>query len=107
MRTTCKPCGLFGRLLWRLRVDGDTARTREAFDAAFRANPHVVSYLLDPDSLPFDRAPHFALRSREEAAYVAEMLADAFAATDGALAWLPAQARAFSVPTPIRGRRGR
>src|SRR5262252_5515969 len=70
----------YGRLLWQLRVDGDTARTRAAFDAALRANPHVVPLLLDPDSLPFDRPPHFALRSREEAAYVAEALADAFAA---------------------------
>ena len=32
----------FGRLLWQLRVDGDTARTRAAFDAALRANPHGV-----------------------------------------------------------------
>jgi hypothetical protein len=53
----------------------------------------VVPYLLDLEPLPFDRPPHFALRSREEAAYVAETLADAFAATDGALAWLAAQAR--------------
>ena len=65
-----------------------------AFDAAFQANPYVVSYLLDPDSIPFDRPPHFALRSRQEAAYVAETLADAFAATEGALEWLATQAEA-------------
>ena len=93
----------YGRLLWRLRVDGGTARTRAAFDAAIQANPYVVSYLLDPDSIPFDRPPHFALRSREEAAYVAETLADAFAATDGALEWLATQAP----PSPSRPRRGR
>jgi tetratricopeptide (TPR) repeat protein len=57
----------YGRLLWQFRVDGGTARTRVAFDAAIRANPYVVPYLLDPDSIPFDRPPHFALRSREEA----------------------------------------
>jgi hypothetical protein len=34
----------------------------------------MVSYLLNPDSIPFDRPPHFALQSREEAAYVAETL---------------------------------
>jgi hypothetical protein len=79
--------------LWQFRVDGDTARTREAFDVAVRANPYVVPYLLDPDSIPFARPPRFALRSREEAAYVAETLADAFAATDGALPWLAAQTR--------------
>ncbi|MGH9204842.1 MAG: hypothetical protein ACRD2A_26755, partial [Vicinamibacterales bacterium] len=96
---------LYGRLLWRLRVDGGTARTRVAFDAAIRANPYVVPYLLDPDSIPFDRPPHFALRSRDEAAYVAETLADAFAATGGALEWLAAQWRSSS--RPRRGRRGR
>jgi tetratricopeptide (TPR) repeat protein len=96
----------YGRLLWQLRVNGDTARTRAAFDAALRANPHVVPYLLDPESLPFDRPPHFALRSREEAAYVAETLADAFAATDGALAWLAAQApRSLRRPPHARRRR--
>jgi tetratricopeptide (TPR) repeat protein len=81
----------YGRLLWEFRVGGDTVRTREAFDAAIRANPFVVPYLLDHDSIPFDRPPHFALRSREEAAYVADTLADAFAATHGALEWLAAQ----------------
>lgn len=96
----------FGRLLWQLRVDGDTVRTRAAFDAAIRANPYVVPYLLAPDSLPFDRPPHFALRSREEAAYVAETLADAFAATDGALTWLAAQAR-HSPPRRPQARRRR
>jgi tetratricopeptide (TPR) repeat protein len=93
----------YGRLLWQLRVDGGTARTRAAFDAAFQANPYVVSYLLDPDSIPFDRPPHFALRSRAEAAYVAETLADAFAATEGALEWLATQAP----PSPSRPKRGR
>ena len=87
-------------MLWRLRVDGGTARTRAAFDAAIQANPYVVSYLLDPDSIPFDRPPHFALHSREEAAYVAETLVDGFAATDGALEWLATQAP----PSPrVRG----
>lgn len=96
----------YGRLLWQFRVGGDTARTREALDAAIRANPFVVPYLLDPHSIPFTRPPHFALRSREEAAYVADTLADAFAATDGALAWLAALARRS--PSRPRGkRRGR
>jgi tetratricopeptide (TPR) repeat protein len=95
----------YGRLLWRLRVDGATARTRAAFDAAIHANPYVVSYLLDPDSIPVDRPPHFALRSREEAAYVAETLADAFTATDGALEWLAAQSSRPSGPGRRRRRR--
>jgi hypothetical protein len=37
--------------------------------------------------------PHFALGSREEAAYVAETLGAAFAETEDALAWLETQAR--------------
>jgi tetratricopeptide (TPR) repeat protein len=96
----------YGRLLWQFRNGGDTARTREAFEAAIRANPFVVPYLLNPDAIPLTRPPHFALRSREEAAYVAETLADAFAATDGALAWLAAQARR-SPPRPGGQRRRR
>jgi tetratricopeptide (TPR) repeat protein len=93
----------YGRLLWRFRVEGGTARTRAAFDAAIGANPYVVPYLLDPDSMPFDRPPHFALRSREEAAYVADTLVGAFAATAGALEWLAAQPRR----PPSRPRGGR
>lgn len=93
----------YGRLLWRFRVDGPTVRTRTALDAAVLANPYVVSYLLHPDSIPFHRPPHFALRSRQEAAYVAEALAGAFAATDGALEWLAAQ----SLRSPSRPGRGR
>lgn len=96
----------YGRLLWRLRADGGSPETRAAFDAAIQANPYVVSYLLDPDSIPSDRPPHFALHSREEAAYVAETLADAFAATDGALEWLAAQKWRFPSRS-TRGRRGR
>jgi hypothetical protein len=84
---------------------GGTARTRAAFDAAILANPYVP-YLLHPDSIPFDRPPHFALRSREEGAYVADTVADAFAATDGALDWLAAQA-SRSPSRPGRRRRDR
>lgn len=64
---------------------------------------YVVPYLLDPGSIPFDRPHYFSLQSREEAAYVAETLADAFAETDGAREWLAAQARR----RPSRSRRGR
>jgi tetratricopeptide (TPR) repeat protein len=82
---------LHGRLLWRYRGDGDTESTREAFAAAVGANPHVVKYLLDPDAMPDPDAPAFELGSREEAAYVADALVDAFESTAGALEWLAAQ----------------
>jgi hypothetical protein len=47
----------------------------------------VIGYLLDPESMPW-RAPHFTLGSKEEAAYAADELLDAFEQTDGALEWL-------------------
>jgi hypothetical protein len=94
----------YGRLLWQFRIEGGTARTRVAFDAAIRANPCALSYLLGPDPIPFDRPPHFALGSREEAAYVADTLTDAFAAT--APGWLAAQPRR-SPSRPRGGRRKR
>ena len=104
-RTTCRPCGRTAVCCGDCASTAARPDTRAALDAAIQANPYVVSYLLDPDSIPFDRPPHFALRSREEAAYVAETLADAFAATDGALEWLAAQTSRFP-SRPRRGRRG-
>ncbi len=83
----------YSRLLWHLRVHGDAPDTRAACQAAIAANPHVVSYLLEPESLPFARPPRFALGSRDEAAYVAETLETAFMTTPGALEWLQAQPR--------------
>jgi tetratricopeptide (TPR) repeat protein len=82
----------YGRLLWRYRSEGDTESTREAFTLAVGANPHVVKYLLDPDAMPSPDAAAFELGSREEAAYVADALLDAFESTEGALEWLAAQA---------------
>jgi tetratricopeptide (TPR) repeat protein len=97
----------YGRLLWRYRTEGDATGTREAFSSAVIANPHVVNYLLDPDSMPSDQAPSFALGSREEAAYVADTLGHAFVSTDGALEWLAAQMSRSRRTRPGRGRRGR
>jgi tetratricopeptide (TPR) repeat protein len=79
--------------LWRTSVVGIPCRRRRGPNARGirRRYTRVVPYLLDHDSIPFDRPPHFALRSREEAAYVADTLADAFAETRGALEWLAAQ----------------
>jgi hypothetical protein len=78
----------YARVLWRFRTEGDTAPTRAALDNALKANAHVVKYLVDPESMPFERPPHFALGSKEEAAYVAESLGDAYEATAGATSWL-------------------
>jgi hypothetical protein len=39
-----------------------------------------------------ERAPHFALGSKEEAAFAADELLDAFEQTDAALEWLQARA---------------
>lgn len=102
----------YARGLWRFRTEGDTARTRAALDEARHANPHVVQYLLSPESTPLDRPAHFALRSKDEAVYVAEMLGDAFDATPGAASWLRSQtssrrARARTSKRPGRGSRRR
>ena len=58
----------YARVLWLFRTDGDTPRTHAALGAARRVNPHVVKYLVNPDSVPFERPPHFALGSKDEAA---------------------------------------
>jgi tetratricopeptide (TPR) repeat protein len=76
------------RVLWRFRTEGDTARARATLDDAIRINAHVVEYLFDPDSLPLHRPPHFALGSREEAAYAAEALVEAYESTSGVMSWL-------------------
>lgn len=78
----------YARTLWLLRTAGDTPGTQASLDEAIRANPHVVKYLLKPESLPELRPPHFALGSKDEAAYVADELIDAFETTAGALPWL-------------------
>jgi tetratricopeptide (TPR) repeat protein len=83
----------YARVLWSFRTDGDTPRTRAALDAARRVNPHVVKYLVNPDSVPFNRPSHFALGSKDEAAYVADELGPAYSTTAGATSWLRSQTR--------------
>jgi tetratricopeptide (TPR) repeat protein len=83
----------YARVLWLFRTDGNTPRARSALDAARRVNPHVVKYLVNPDSVPLHRPPHFALGSREEAAYVADELGPAYSMTAGATAWLQSSTR--------------
>lgn len=95
----------YARALWRFRTEGDTARARAALAEARHANPHVVKYLLDPDSIPLERPPHFALGSRDEGAYVADALDDAFEMTAEAAAWL--RARTSSRRGRTAGRPGR
>jgi len=85
------PMWPYARLLVRYRLEGDTESTRAAFAAAVAANPHVAKYLLDPDAMPDPDAPSSASGSREDAAYVADGLLDAFAATEGVLGWMAAQ----------------
>jgi tetratricopeptide (TPR) repeat protein len=83
----------YARVLWLFRTDGDSPRTSAALDEARRINPHVVKYLVNPDSLPFDRPAHYALGSKDEAAYVAEELCQAYSTTAGATSWLRSQTR--------------
>ena len=89
----------YGLALWHFRRDSDSPRARGALATAFKANPHVADYLLDPDSSPFGGS-HFALGSAEEGAYAAEALIEAFVMTPGALDWLRRHR-----PPPSRDRR--
>lgn len=83
----------YARVLWRFRTEGDTPRTRAAFAEARRINAHVAKYLIDPETLPFEQPAHFALGSKEEAAYVAGELGLAYSTTAGAMSWLRSQTR--------------
>jgi tetratricopeptide (TPR) repeat protein len=78
----------YARVVWSFRKEGDTAGSRATLADAVGANPQVTKYLLDPESIPLDRPPYFALGSREEAWYVAEELGDLYEATPGLPAWL-------------------
>ena len=98
----------YAQALRAFQVDGDSASARAALRDAVRINPHVSRYMLDPDALPPDAPPHFALGSREEAAYVAEGLHAAYDATPGALSWIQAVgARLDRRPRRSRERRSR
>jgi len=77
----------YARALWTFRTQGDSNAAREALQEATRKNRHVIRYLLEPDTMP-ERAPHFALGSKEEAAFAATELLAAFEETEGALEWL-------------------
>lgn len=82
----------YARALWLFRMQNDSTAARAALQEATRINRHVVAYLLDPDSIPW-LPSHFALGSREEAAYVADALIEVFEQTDGALEWIDIHAR--------------
>ncbi|MGE5242991.1 MAG: DUF6930 domain-containing protein [Betaproteobacteria bacterium] len=91
----------YAQALRTFQAEGDTERARDVLATAVRANPHVVGYLLDSEAIPQIAPPHFALGSRDEAAFVAEHLAAAFDASPGAHAWIRRGAR------DRRGARGR
>ena len=80
----------YAQALLLFRAEGNGAPARAALTNALRVNPHVATYLLDPERLPVHSPPHFALGSAEEGAVVAEGLLEAFEGTPGAPAWLQA-----------------
>jgi hypothetical protein len=82
----------YGRVLSLFRA-GDLQAAGAALTDALRANRHVPGYLKDPDEMPATDIPGFALGSREEAAYAAFELMDAWDDTPGALDWLEKAAR--------------
>lgn len=92
----------YAQALLLFRAEGDTTPARAALTNALRVNPHAAKYLLNPERVPIDRPPHFALGSAEEGASVAEGLHAAFECTPGALAWLRVNAAHTSRPRPRR-----
>jgi tetratricopeptide (TPR) repeat protein len=99
----------YAQALRAFQVEADGPRARAALDNAVRTNPHVIGYLLDPESISPVTPPHFALGSNQEGAYVAEALQAAFDATPGARSWLGAMARRLNAgrDRPRRERRRR
>jgi tetratricopeptide (TPR) repeat protein len=97
----------YARALRAFQVAGDGAPARAALREALQINPHVRRYLLDPDIIPLDAPAHFALGSREEAAYVAEGLLPAYNATPGALAWMKAAGARLATRRRSREKRSR
>lgn len=97
----------FGAALWRFRSEGDGALARSELTSAVRRNPRVIDYLLDPDSMAGVMAPHFTLGSKEEAAYAAEELYDAFEKTIGAFDWLRAQEPRLRTRSKRKGKKKR
>jgi tetratricopeptide (TPR) repeat protein len=85
----------YARAIWMFRREGDSTASREALHEAIRTNRHVIGYLLEPETMPW-RPSHFALGSKEEAAYTADELLAAFEQTEGALAWLQTHAHRAS-----------
>jgi tetratricopeptide (TPR) repeat protein len=77
----------YGRALSLYRA-GDLQAAEAALTVALRANRHVPAYLKDADEMPPAGSGSFALGSREEAAYAAFELMDAWDETPGALEWL-------------------
>ena len=70
------------------RLHGDSAESTRRLTGAARANPHVIKYLLDPDSLPGAIPSAYRLGTEEEAIIVADHLIEAWHATTGAVEWL-------------------
>jgi tetratricopeptide (TPR) repeat protein len=82
----------YARVLWRFRT-GDLAAARTALQQAIDVNRHAARYLVNAETIPIARPPHFALGSEEEAEYAADALASAYRSTPGAREWLRTESR--------------
>lgn len=78
----------YARALWLFRTLGDTRESSAALRRAIGANGHAIRLLAGAAALPRTRPPYYGLGSREEGAFVADMLFDAVDRTPGALEWL-------------------
>ena len=81
----------YARALLAFRLSGRSTSARRELRTAFRSNSYVPEFLLSGAELP--PPPHYALGSPEEAAICVDELRDAFAETQGAMAWLATEYR--------------
>jgi hypothetical protein len=78
----------YAAALLAFRREGDSSGSRVALTRAIKSNPHVVDYLLAPETLPEDLPPYVTVGGRDDAASAAQALLPAFEETPGVLDWI-------------------
>lgn len=81
----------YGRALDAFQRLGDANESRAALATARSANPHVPPFLSGARSLPEDEPDLHSRGEQSEAVVCADLLLDAWEATEGAIAWLRGQ----------------
>ncbi len=85
-------CWAFGRVLLQFRKTGDSAKTRTLLKKAMDCNPFAAAYLSGAKSMPRKLPGFYGMGDENEAIAFALTGKAAWAATEGAAAWLKLQA---------------